>query len=167
MFASADSALKWAARIKCVELYKSSAINRMCGKPERSTQNDLLIGLSPDETRKQADNIYGLVTGISDPVSENYLLAKYFYEDDITRLMSRVHISMTDRSRDLTMLIKAYLGRKVTHRMMRDALCCSNNQVATYKQMVFDLMDKIHYQAIDQVDREMVNAGLIYHEKIA
>ena len=164
MFDNAEYALRWAAQVKSTELYKAPSINKMCGKPNRTTLNELLIGLSPDETRKQADNIHSMVINLSDPVAENYLLAKYFYEPDITRLMSRVHISLTDRSRDMTILIKSYLGHRITHRTIRDALGCNNNSVADYKRIVFDLMDKIHYQAIDQIDRKMKFAGLVGRE---
>ena len=161
MFDNAEYALRWAAQVKSTELYKAPSINKMCWKPNRATMNELLIGLSPDETRKQADNIHGLVIGLSDPVAENYLLAKYFHEPDITILMSRVHISLTDRSRDMTILIKSYLGHRITHRTIRDSLGCNNNRVAEYKRLVFDMMDKIHYRSIDQVERKMQVCGLV------
>lgn len=161
MFDNAEYALRWAAQVKSTELYKAPSMNKMCGKPNRATMNELLIGLSPDETRKQADNIHGLVISLSDPVAENYLLAKYFHEPDITRLMSKVHISLTDRSRDMTILIKSYLGYRITHRTIRDALGCNSNHVADYKRLVFDLMDKIHYRSIDQVERRMQDCGLV------
>lgn len=161
MFDNAEYALRWAAQVKSTELYKAPSINKMCGKPSRTTLNELLIGLSPDETRKQADNIHSIVINLSDPVAGNYLLAKYFHEPDISRLMSRVHISLTDRSRDMTILIKSYLGHRITHRTIRDSLGCNNNRVSDYKRVVFDLMDKIHYQAIDQVERKMQSSGIV------
>lgn len=161
MFDSAEYALRWAAQVKSTELYKAPSINKMCGKPSRTTLNELLIGLSPEETRQQADDIHGLVIRLSDPVAKNYLLAKYFHEPDISRLMSRVHISLTDRSRDMTILIKSYLGHRITHRTIRDSLGCNNNRVSDYKRVVFDLMDKIHYQAIDQVERKMQSSGIV------
>ena len=161
MFDNAEYALRWAAQVKATELYKAPSINKMCGKPNPTTMNELLIGLSPDETRKQADNIHGMVISLSDPVAENYLLAKYFNEPDITRLMSKVHISLTDRSRDMTILIKSYLGYRITHRTIRDALGCQSSSVSDYKRLVFDLMDKIHYRSIDQVERRMKDNGLV------
>lgn len=168
MFNSADSALRWAAEVRSTELYKASSINRMCGKPRRPTQNDILIGLSPDETYKQAVNIFAIVKGLQEnnPVSESYLMAKFFYEDDITRVLSRVLMSMSDRSIDITILVKAYFGtHRVTHRMMRDSLYCRNSQVKHYQKMVYDIMDKIHYQAMDQIENKMVDAGLVIGSK--
>ena len=161
MFDNAEYTLRWASQVKATELYKAPSINKMCGKPGRATMNELLIGLSPDETRKQADNIHGMVISLPDSVAQNYLLAQYFNEPDITRLMSKVHISLADRSRDMTMLIKSYLGYRITHRTIRDALGCNNNRVVDYKRLVFDLMDKIHHRAIDQVERRMQASGLV------
>lgn len=169
MFRSAESALMWAVQVRETLIFKAPSISRMCGKPPRPTNNDLLIGLSPEEVHRQADNIYSMVISLDDPVSEAYLLCRYFGDAEFSRIVSRVHIQLSDRSKDLTILILAYLGvqincRDITARMMRYALHCDANRVADYRNVVYGIMDKIHVQAIDQIECRMKQAGLVEDE---
>ncbi len=164
--------MMWAAQVRETLIFKAPSISRMCGKPPRPTNNDLLIGLSPEEVHRQADNIYSMVINPKDPVgpvSEAYLLCRYFGDAEFSRIVSRVHIQLSDRSKDLTILILAYLGvqincRDITARMMRDALHCDANRVADYRNLVYGIMDKIHAQAIDQIECRMRHAGLVEDE---
>lgn len=133
----------------------------MAWKRGRGTDNEILIGLSQDETRKQADNIYSVVLRLEDPIEQNYITAKYFFDSDITRLMNYVHSFMTDRSLDVTILIKAYLGSSVTHREIRESLCCNNNNVKHYRKIVYDFLDKVHYKSMSNIDKSLEDAKLI------
>ncbi len=166
LFKSTESALMWAAQVRETLIYKAPSISRMCGKPSRPTDNDILTGLSPEEVHRQADNIYSMIINI-DPVCEAYLLCKYFNDPDhVSRIVSRVHLHLTDRSRDLTMLILAYVGariggREITHRMIRESLCCHNASAADYRKIVYSIMDKLHSQSIDIIERKMIDAGLV------
>jgi len=167
LFKSAESALMWAAQVRETLIYKAPSISRMCGKPSRPTDNDVLIGLSPEEVHRQADNIYSMIISIDDPVCEAYLLCKYFNDpDQLSRIVSRVHLHLIDRSRDLTMLILAYVGariggREITHRMIRESLSCHNAAAADYRKVVYSILDKLHAQSIDIIECKMIDAGLI------
>lgn len=170
MFYSAESALQWAGEVRTTPIYNAPSTNRMCGKPQRATQNDILIGLNAKDRHLQASNIYSMAINIKDPVLQAYLRCKYFDDyDNLSRIVSRVHVSLTDRSIDFTMLILAYLGvqincRDITARMMRYALHCDANRVADYRNVVYGIMDKIHVQAIDQIECRMKQAGLVEDE---
>ena len=167
MFKSAESALIWAGEVRATQLVKLPSTNRMCWKPGRGTDNDVLIGLSDEERHRQADNIYSVAIALADPVSAAYLCAKYFDDtDNVSRIVSRVHMSLSERSIDYTILILSYIGakigsREITCKMIRDALCCGGGRVGQYRKMIFDIMDKIHYRAIDEVRTKLVSARLV------
>ncbi len=167
MFYSAESALQWAGEVRTTPIYNAPSTNRMCGKPQRATQNDILIGLNAKDRHLQASNIYSMAINIKDPVLQAYLRCKYFDDyDNLSRIVSRVHVSLTDRSIDFTMLILAYIGakigsRKITQKMIRDSLYCGSSKVAEYRSIIYSKMDKIHFQSISEIHDKMAKAGLI------
>ena len=165
MFQSADSALKWAAKIKCTLIIDGSSINDMCGKPTPVTTNDLLRGLSPQEAQQQADTIIKYAGDIRDPVCVQYIQAKYFFQakvdDIIERVMGNIRhaIEGTNR-RDIRCVVRAYVGDTVTKRQMREALRCQTRDVKVIEKKVYDAMDGVHYQAMSGLESKLNEMGL-------
>lgn len=158
MFKSAESALEWAALMKCTELYKAPFINKMCWKAAGGTYNELLQGLSQDETRKQAENIYSIVINLNE-LSKCYIQTRYFFNDDLKLLVNNIKQSVTVNSPEI--LILGYVGKNVTHRQIRDKLRCNNNKVSEYQRLVYDHLDRIHYRSLSEVERKLEDSGLI------
>lgn len=170
MFPSADSALRWAAKIKCTLIIDGSSVNDMCGKPTPGTTNDLLRGLSAQEAQQQADTIIKYATSISDSVCVQYIQAKYFFQtkvDDIVqRVMSNVlHAMGGTNRRDIHCVVRAYVGDTVTKRQMREALRCRSSTVAKIESQVYDAMDGVHYQAMNGLESKLKDMGLISLDK--
>ena len=165
MFQSADSALRWAAKIKCMLIIDGSSINDMCCKPTPATTNDLLRGLSPQEAQQQADTIIKYAAAIPDPVCVQYIQAKYFFESKVDDIIDRVmfnirHAIDGTNHRDINCVVRAYVGDTVTKRQMRAALRCQNRDIKLIEKKVYDAMDGVHYQAMSGLEDKFKNMGL-------
>lgn len=166
MFQSADSALKWAAKIKYTLIIDGSSINDMCGKPVPATTNDLLRGLSPQEAHQQAETIIKYAGG-DDPICVQYIQAKYFFQtevgDIVQRVMSNIlHAVGGTNRRDIRCVVRAYVGDTVTKRQMREALRCQTRDVKAIEKKVYDAMDGVHYQAMSGLETKLSEMGLIH-----
>lgn len=166
MFDSARSALRWSSLMRSILIIDGSSINDMCGKPRISTTNDILHGLSPQEAQQQAANIFNYVDKLNDPVCSQYLHAKYFFSQSIDgivqRLMSNIiHAPGGTSRRDISVIVLAYLGHKITRREMRKKLQCRMTSVAVIEEKVCSAMDAIHYRAISEFEDKLICAGLL------
>lgn len=167
MFNDVDSALRWAAQMQAVGIYDPPSINGMCGKQRRSTDNELLIGLTPQQMQLQASLILRFISNVGGDDCKQYLLARYCKSDDIALLMSRVLssgllYSSGVNQRGIRKLVMQYLGRlNLSHRELREELRCANGSVNKFRDQVYTSLDGIHYRAISQVDNMMAEAGLI------
>ena len=166
MFQSADSALKWAAKLKCTLIIDGSSVNDMCGKPTPATTNDLLRGLSPQEAHQQAANIIVYASSIRDPVCVQYIQAKYFFQSKVDDIVQRVmanilHAIGGTNRRDIHCVVRAYVGDTVTKRQMREALRCQTRDVVKIEKKVYDAMDGVHYQAMSGLETKLIDMRLI------
>lgn len=166
MFNDADSALKWAAKIKCTLIIDGSSINDMCGKPRPATTNELLMGLSPQEAQQQADAIIKYANTINDPVCAQYLQAKYFFISKIDDIVHQVlsgllHAIGGTNRRDIRLVVESYLGSRVTRRQMRQSLRCRAADVVRVERDVYRVMDRVHYRAINEIESKFATAGLV------
>ena len=159
MFNDADSALKWAAKIKCTLIIDGSSVNDMCGKPRQSTTNELLMGLSPQEAQQQADMIILYASSIHDPICAQYLQAKYFFMNDM--LAGLLHAIGGTNRRDIRLVVESYLGSRVTRRQMRQSLRCRASDVVRVERDVYRVMDKVHYRAINEIESKFADVGLV------
>lgn len=166
MFHDADSALKWAAKIKCTLIIDGSSVNDMCGKPRQSTTNELLMGLSPQEAQQQADMIIRYASSIHDPICAQYLQAKYFFMNKIDDIVHQVlagllHAIGGTNRRDIRLVVQSYLGSRVTRRQMRQSLRCRASDVVRVERDVYRVMDGVHYRAINEIESKFADAGLV------
>lgn len=165
MFIDAERTIGWALDMKCRMIIDGSAINRMCGKASPTTTNELIRGLSPQEAHIQAEQIFKLVNGLSDPACRQYLLAKHNITDKIDDIMSRVFARLLYSGgiyrRDVSKVVLKYMGVKYTKDEIRESLKCGRDKVDDFISKVYDIMDDIHYNALNDVEHKMMNAGLI------
>jgi len=166
MFNNVDSALRWAAQMQTVGIYDPPSINGMCGKQRRSTENELLIGLTPQQIQLQASSILRFISDVGGDDCKQYLLAKYCKSDDVSLLMSRVLSGLLYSNgvhqRGIQKIVMQYIGRvNLSHRELREELRCANGSVNKLRDQVYKSLDNIHHRAISQVDNMMVEAGLI------
>lgn len=166
MFHDVDSALRWAARIKCTLIIDGSSINDMCGKPRHSTTNELLMGLSPQEAQQQADNIIKYASCLSDPVCSQYVHAKYLFLSSVDDLVNRVlsnitHATTGTNRRNISLVVQSYFGNKATRRELRESLRCRNSDVKRLQDGVYTAMDKVHYRAMCELEEKLIDVGLM------
>lgn len=171
MFKGPSHALSWAANVISKVIIHSPSINYKYNSPSRSEtsgvhihyHNDLTFGLSDKERHIQAQKIVQYVRELDD-LSREYLMGKYFLDNDIVSIKSHISRKMDD-SRDISAVIYSYLGRKVTHRSMRESLSCGNDRVSYYQDRVYKLMDKIHTKAINGILDRLLDAQLVETSK--
>lgn len=165
MFRDAEKTIDWALDMKCKMIIDGSATNRMCGKQNPTTLNDLIRGLSPQEAHLQAEMIYRIVEDITDPACKQYLLAKHNLTDKIDDVMNRVFARLLYSGgiyrRDVSKVVLKYMGVQYTKDEIRESLKCDRNKVDDFMGKVYDIMDDIHYNAINEVENKMMNAGLV------
>lgn len=166
MFVSVDSALKWSAMMVTIDSTQLPSINRMYGRPPPSTNNDILIGLTQEQARMQAEEILGLVVDLNDPACTEYINSKYRYDNLGETLMSRVMSGLMYsggvNQRDIRSLVAQYIGwRSYSHRELRKDLHCKNNEVSKYRNAVYNSLDAIHRKSMDYLDDRMKRCGLV------
>lgn len=167
MFQSSDHALRWAASVKYRDIIDGPSINGMCGKSRRSTDNVLLMSLTPQEAQLQSEHIFKHVYSINDIAYQQYIAAKYLYKDDIEDLIRRVLSGLLYSAgglhrRDIRKLVLAYCGAKVTKKELRESLHCDSNKVNQLEMQVYDVLDVIHNRVMGELETKMVEAGLVY-----
>lgn len=158
MFVSIDEALRWSALMRCTLIIKGASINAMCGKPRRSTRNLLLLGLSPQESRQQAECIFKYASSLSDPVCVQYLHAKYFFMSKIEDIL---HAIGTPTNRDYSCVVRSYVGDTVTRRRMRVELRCMTKDVKEIERDVHKALDVVHHRAISELELKLIDVGLL------
>ena len=170
MFRDAEKTIEWALDMKCKMIIDGSSTNRMCGKQRPTTINDLIRGLSPQEAHLQAEMIFKLVEGLSDPACRQYLLAKHNLTDKIDDVMNKVFARLLYSGgiyrRDVSKVVLRYMGVKYTKDEIRESLKCDRNKVDDFMSKVYDIMDDIHHNAINDVEEKMMNAGLIERREV-
>lgn len=170
MFKSVDSVVEWAATIKCTMILDGPSIHGMYGA-RRSTMNELLMGLSPQEAHEQAEMIIRHIDDLSDPACSQYLLARNHLTDKINNVMDRVFARLLYsggiHNRDVRKVVLRYMGADIGKREIRESLHCDRNKVDHFITKVDEIMDAIHYQAINDLEERFVNSGLIERRQLA
>lgn len=166
MFRDANQALRWAFVMGTIDIVKLSAINKMRGSASMS-ENDLLVGLSPQEMRQQAADIIDMAYRLQDRACTEYIVAQYgrrFSEADIGILIERVLFMLgggTFNRRGVRKLVLCYFGNQIGHREIRGELQCSNNAVPSIRGKVYDALDRIGGRAIAEVDNLLKSRKLV------
>lgn len=165
MFRNPDQALRWAASIKCRNIIAGPSINRMYGHARRSTDNPLIMSLSLQEAQLQAEMIFKCAYDLGDRAYSQYIDVKYLHKNEMDALSERI-LSMLLYSggvhrRDISKLILAYCGTKITKRELREVLRCDRNAVSKLEKQVYDSLDIIHYRAMGEIEARMIELGLV------
>ena len=63
--------------------------------------------------------------------------------------------------RGIEQVIRAYCGEKIGLREIRKTMSCGTLKAAALRNGGYDVLDLIHAQAMDILDREMHNRGLL------
>jgi len=165
MFKSVDSALKWATHISTLSIIDSPCLANHIPDHDRSPfRNDLLVNLSQAEIHAQSAQIIRMVESLDDPAFSEYMLAKYRMIDKLDTLIYRVASGFggTINRRSLQNIILEYCGRKkFSTNDYKDMFGCGKSQAYRNRSVVYERMDKIHYQAMDALESKMAGAGLV------
>ncbi len=172
MFMNSEQVMHFAARIRATQAIEGSSVWKMSGNNRRSTENDLLRGLTIQQIIQQAENVVDYIRNLRDPAHKEYLLAKYFYQNqpkDIETLMARVlsRYSGCIQRRGVQDIVMVYLNVPKSQRAIRESLKCGANQVKDHINKVYDALDPIHYQALDAIDQKFIEVGLIERRQLA
>ncbi|MCP5244855.1 MAG: hypothetical protein H6937_02345 [Burkholderiales bacterium] len=171
MFRSVESALSWAFQNHSIAIVKTPGINRMYGKRNPGTLNDVLAGLNQIDRSMQAANIVGAVYALDDVSHREYICAVYGYErsdEQIRSLMIRAMGVMgtgTHRRRGVRDILLNYLGANIGQRQIRDDLQCNRNDVYIYRNRIFEMLDKVRAGALNELHHVFVQKGLVDDDK--
>lgn len=165
MFRNPDQALRWAASIKCRDIIAGPSINRMCGQARRSSDNPLIMSLSLQEAQQQSEMIFKCAYDLGDRAYSQYIDIKYLYKKEMDALSQRI-LSMLlyfggVHRRDISKLVFAYCGTKITKRELRESLRCESDKVRKLERKVYDALDLIHLRAMAGIETRMMESGLI------
>lgn len=174
MFGNVESVLKWAYLVSTLDNVDGPSINRMYGKPNPTTRNQLLAGISREDQIKQAINIIGVVNDLKkiDPAYNEIIAAEFGYQRNdkqMENLMMRVISAMgsgAHRRRGIRDIVLIYFGENIGIRKIREDLGCNTNNVRRYKTTVFDALDKIRSRAIGDLHCKFTEKGLISDRKL-
>lgn len=165
LFKNVDSALKWAAQISMTGIIDSPSLHRLIKDQDRAPfKNDLLVNLTPQEIHAQAAQVIQIAEKLRDPALIEYIYARYCYLDKLDHLITRVESTMGGviNPRAMQELVFEYCGRR-SHsvRDLKRLLQCGSDGIHGRRSQVYTVMDHVHYQAMDQIERYMIDAGLI------
>lgn len=166
MFRDANQALRWAFVMGTIDIVKLSAINKMRGSATMS-ENDLLVGLSPQEMRQQAADIIDMAYRLQDRACTEYIVAQYgrrFSEADISILIERVLFMLgggTFNRRAIRKIVLCYFGHDIKHKELMEELGCSKNTATDRRNKVYDALDRIGSRAIAEVDDLLKSRRLV------
>lgn len=165
MFKNPDHALRWAASVKYRVIVDAPSINRMCGKPTRTLSQELTMGLTPQEAQLQSELIFKHAYALNDKAYHQYISAKYLFKNEIDSLIQRVLSGLLYSSgihrRDITKLVLAYCGAKVSRKELRDSLHCRGDKVSKLESQVYNVLDSIHYRVMGELETSMIESGLV------
>lgn len=165
MFQNPDHALRWAASVKYRIIIDGPSINRMCGKPAHSSSQELTAGLTPQEAQLQSELIFKHAYAIQDKAYHQYISAKYLFKNEIDSLIQRVLSGLMYSGglhrRDITKIVLAYCGSKVSKKELRESLHCGSDKVNRLEKQVYDVLDVIHYRVMDELQTRMAESGLV------
>lgn len=165
MFKNPDNALRWAASVKYREIVDGPSINRMLASPQYASLQELTYGLTRQEAQLQSELIFKHVYSMSDKAHQQYILAKYLYKNEINDLIQRALSGLLYSGgvhrRDITKLVLAYCGARVSKSELRKSLHCEMGKVKLLEKQVYDVMDKIHYRVMSELETSMIEAGLV------
>jgi len=134
------------------------------GGGNKSTRNELLIGLSPQETMQQSADIIKIVDDMA-TINRQYLYAKYGGEfggvnELIDAVIGRLGRTSTYR-RGVQNIFLRYCGRKINKEEIRASLRCDNNRVSELSDKVYFILDGVHASAMREVEIVFNERGLI------
>ena len=165
MFENPDHALRWAASVKYRSIIDAPSINRMCGKPTRASSQELTMGLTPQEAQLQSELIFKHAYAIQDKAYHQYISAKYLFKNEIDSLIQRTLSGLLYSGglhrRDITKIVLAYCGSKISRKELRESLHCGMHKVNRLEKQVYDVLDVIHYRVMGELETSMTEAGLV------
>lgn len=167
MWHSADDAMKWAYSESVKSRVKMSGINNMRGGG-RTTLNELLIGLSPNERNNQAVNIIALAASLADKASAEYIGAWYGDKREpkhlkiiIDRMFSALGTGLHNR-RAVYACVQMHFGQKPSYRVIKRILHCSDTRALFVRGQISDALDVLHHRAISDITDCLERRGLIH-----
>jgi len=164
LFKNVDSALRWAAQISMTGIIDSPSLHRLIKDQDRAPfKNDLLVNLTPQEIHAQAAQVIQIAEKLRDPALIEYIYVRYCYLDKLDHLITRVESTMGGvNRRAMQELVFEYCGRR-SHsvRDLKRLLQCGSDGIHGRRSQVYTVMDHVHYQAMDQIEQNMIDAGLI------
>ena len=168
MFDSADSALKWAARIISTDIVKTSSINRMSGGNGNGD-------MSQHDRHAQAALIMKIVGRELDAASKAYVMLNYVgigycgpQEGDMMNNLARTIIGSLPtgmhNTRGVLTLIKIYFGKNIGLSAIRCDFKCGNDKSNAYKKLAFDALNKVEALAMSHAEWALEAAGIVIRE---
>ena len=165
MFENPDHALRWAASVKHREIVDGPSINRMFVSPQHSSLQELTSSLTRQEAQLQSELIFKHVYSMNDKAYHQYISTKYLRTNEMDSLIQRVLSGLLYSGgihrRDITKLVLAYFGFKISKEDLRDSLHCKRGKVDQLRKQVYDVLDSIHYRVMGELETSMIEAGLV------
>lgn len=163
MFRSAYSALNWAYQEITRPIVRISSINDMRGN-SLGEDNALLVNLSVVERHQQAAAIIGLVAGLGNPVSSEYLGVKFSGTGSLDCVRSRLFVALgtgVHQRRPVDLCMLKYLGADIGQRQIRQEMHCGSAAAITRRISIFSAMDGIHRRAMAEITEQLESRGLV------
>ncbi|SEK61531.1 hypothetical protein [Nitrosovibrio tenuis] len=163
-FSNAEHALRWSYETSNKPIVKISSVNEMRG-PEKIDGGASSDELTAHDYHAQAALILGLCERALSPLHMAYVRVQFGREasgfDMLARHLAANFGTGVHSRRGIEQIIRAYCGQKIGLREMRKSMSCGMLKAATLRNQGYDVLDKIHLQAMDILYREMENRGLL------
>ena len=168
MFKDTRQALRWAFRQRARVIIKPPEINRMYGNRRGSSDNEILMGLTPEDVHRQATNIVGIVDSMAaaDTTFDEILYGVYGYEYHRERMSNLLRVcksSLTGAPDENGVLhiVQTYCGKRTNLQEIRDALGVGMGTVKGYRDVIYKTLDSVHDKAITNIDVVLKDKGIV------
>jgi|SRR5687768_4877693 len=167
LFLSCESVLHWAYNVVNRPIVKMSAINHMRQVPTWDAQNLLLLELDSYAQHAQAAQIVGMVEVLEDPAERQYIEAKFgrkLSKDDLTSVVFLGRVSLgfgPEKTEVVYNMVRGYFDGSMNHRSIRKALGCRDVYAVIVRQSLYDTLDVIHDNAMNELRQVFEKHGLL------
>ena len=166
-FNDPQHALRWAYETSSRPIVKISSINAMRGS-DRAGEGGGADELTAFDLHAQAALILSLCERILPQLHMAYVRVQFGREASGFDLLAR-HLAANfgtglHNRRGIEQIIRAYCGEKTGLRELRKTLSCGMLKAASLRNRGYDALDMLHNQAMDILQREMENRGLLRRE---
>ena len=163
-FRNPQHALRWAYETTSRPIVKISSINAMRG-PEGAGETGADGDLTAYDRHAQAALILGMCERVLSEMHIAYIRVQYGREASgfdllVRHLAANFGTGMHSR-RGVELIIRTYCGQKTGLRELRKTMSCGMLKAASLRNRGYDALDMIHNQAMDTLQREMENRGLL------